>query len=161
MKWQILKFNLKFVRIFRIRFKRVISTWTPKTPKKGTFSYVYLLGYWCEDTEASPKFLDCSSSFEPAMSLLLLSSQKFIAEVFPLIWYECAKNSGKVGKKCITCNMWYLMIQKLYYNQLTKNNIIKNVGHLLSCTPTLKLSLQEGWNTSTVGSKTNVWYKSA
>lgn len=52
---------------------------------RGKYAYLLVLGYWCEDAEASPEFLDCSSSFEPAMSLLLLSSQKFIAEVFPLI----------------------------------------------------------------------------
>lgn len=53
--------------------------------KQSKYAYLFVLGYWCEDAEPSPEFLDGSSSFEPAMPLLLLSSQKFIAEVFPLI----------------------------------------------------------------------------
>lgn len=51
-----------------------------------------LLRYGGEDAEPSTELFDGSSGFEPAVPFLLLGFKKFITEMFPLLWGECAQD---------------------------------------------------------------------
>lgn len=58
-----------------------------------------LLGYGGKDAESGTELLDGSSSFEPAVPLLLLGLEELITEVLPLLGGERAQDPAMLQKR--------------------------------------------------------------
>lgn len=64
---------------------------------------ISLLGYGGEDAETSAKLLDGSSSFKPAVPLLLLGLEELITEMFPLLRGERAQDPATLESQVGLC----------------------------------------------------------